>query len=89
MKKFFTYLCLILLLSVPVYAAGGIITADIPVRSALIDNQYHVTVSITDNPGFASLQLELFYNDSTVRCVHVRPASLLSSHGRVPGTSPG
>jgi len=36
-------------------------------------------VSISDNPGFASLQLELFYNDQTMKCVKVIPGEVIKS----------
>jgi len=75
----FTVTLLLCLLYLRVYAASPKLTVEIPDRGVLIGNQYHVTVSISDNPGFASLQLELFYNDQTMKCVKVIPGEVIKS----------
>ena len=74
MKRIVCVLLTILLLTGTAYAA---IEVSIPDRNTLIGEQYYVTVSISENPGFASVQMELYYDASVIRCVKVVPGDVL------------
>lgn len=77
MKKALFLLLLSLLLVVPVFAAETSITVTIPQKAVLIGDQYYVTVSVSGNPGFSSMQLELFYDDAVMECVKVIPGDVV------------
>ena len=77
MKKALCLLLLSLLLVVPVFAAETKITVTIPQKAVLIGDQYYVTVSVSGNPGFSSMQLELFYDDAVMECVKVIPGDVV------------
>ncbi|MBQ6795158.1 MAG: S-layer homology domain-containing protein [Clostridia bacterium] len=47
------------------------VTVTIPEQKELLDGKYIVSVDISENTGFASLQLELFYNENTLTCEKV------------------
>ena len=86
MKKLFTAVLMLILFALPAYASGAEITVEIPNRGALMEEQYYVTVSVADNPGFASLQLELFYDADVMDCVQVRPGEVVC--GMLSDTNP-
>lgn len=77
MKKIlctFLVLCMLAALAaMGTTASAAQIKVNIPERNALVGDQYCVTVSVADNPGFASLQIELFYNAQVFECVKVTP----------------
>jgi hypothetical protein len=77
MKKALCLVLLSFLLIVPVFAAGTNITVTIPQKAVLIGDQYYVTVSVSGNPGFSSMQLELFYDDAVMECVKVIPGDVV------------
>ena len=77
MKKALCLVLLSFLLIVPVFAAETNITVTIPQKAVLIGDQYYVTVSVSGNPGFSSMQLELFYDDAVMECVKVIPGDVV------------
>ena len=67
MKRILFILPLLLtILILPVHASSTTITVDIPAKTTLVEDQYHVTVSLEGNPGFASIQLELSYDPDVI-----------------------
>ena len=86
MKKFLFPLLLLMMLTVNVYAADTTVTVDIPAQNVLVGDHYYVTVSLEGNPGFASAQMELFYNADVVQCVKVIPGDVVK--GMLSDTNP-
>ena len=75
MKKLLSTFLAILLATNIVYASE--ITVTIPEQNELVEDKYIISVDITDNPGFASLQIELFYNDDVLTCEKVLPGDVV------------
>ena len=69
MKKLLLILLALLLATNTVYASE--ITVTVPNQNELVDGKYNVYVDISENNGFASLQVELFYNADTLICENV------------------
>jgi len=86
MKRILCVLLILSMLYIPVYASSATVTVDIPERGVLVGDQYYVTVSVSDSPGFASLQIELSYNKDVVSCVRVVPGDVVS--GMLSDTNP-
>ena len=79
MKRILFILPLLLtILILPVHASSTTITVDIPAKTTLVEDQYHVTVSLEGNTGFASIQLELSYDPDVIQCVEVISGSLVN-----------
>ena len=68
MKKLIATVLLFCLLAINVSAASPSVIVDIPNQTSTSDGQYSVTVSIKDNPGFASLQMKLYYDPNVMSC---------------------
>lgn len=85
MKKLLICFLAVILLSTHVMAAG-VITVNIPNRTTITQNQYTVSVKITDNPGFASLQLELYYDPSVITCTKIVTGDVIK--GMLSDTNP-
>lgn len=77
MKKLFLTLIAFLLATNMVYAASPQIDVTIPDQEEFTEGKYIISVDITDNPGFASLQIELFYNDDVLTCEKVLPGDVV------------
>ena len=75
MKKLLSTFLALLLTTNIVYASE--ITVTIPEQKELVEDKYIISVDITDNPGFASLQIELFYNDDVLTCEKVLPGDVV------------
>ncbi len=86
MKKQLVAVIIIFMLALNIYATSPELTVSIPEKAALVDGQYHIMVSISDNPGFASVQLELFYNSSVMDCIKVIPGDAVK--GMLTDTNP-
>ena len=86
LKRFLFPLLISLMLTVSAHAADTTVTVDIPAQNVLVGDQYYVTVSMEGNPGFASAQMELFYNADVVRCVKVIPGDVV--RGMLSDTNP-
>lgn len=86
MKKIFVIMLSILMLATYVVATSPNITVDIPNRTTISQNQYTISVKISDNPGFASVQLELFYNPSVIKCTKIIPGDVIK--GMLSDTNP-
>lgn len=68
-------MCVVMIFPVIVYASE--ITVTIPEQKELVEDKYIISVDITDNPGFASLQIELFYNDDVLTCEKILPGDVI------------
>ena len=77
MKKLFSTLLALLLMTNIVYAASTEVSVNIPSKDELTEGKYLISVDISDNPGFASLQIELFYNENTLTCEKVVPGEVV------------
>ena len=86
MKKILIVLLAILLLATHILAASPNITVDIPNRTTISQNQYTISVKISDNPGFASLQLELYYDPSVIKCTKIISGDVIK--GMLSDTNP-
>lgn len=75
MRQFLSALLALMLATNVVYASE--ITVTIPDQTELVEDKYIISVDITDNPGFASLQIELFYNDDVLTCEKVLPGDVV------------
>lgn len=75
MKKLLSTFLAILFATNIVYASE--ITVTIPEQKELVEDKYIISVDIMDNPGFASLQIELFYNDDVLTCEKVLPGDVI------------
>lgn len=75
MKKLLSTFLALLLTTNIVYASE--ITVTIPEQKELVEDKYIISVDIMDNPGFASLQIELFYNDDVLTCEKVLPGDVV------------
>lgn len=75
MKKLLSTFFALLLTTNIAYASE--ITVTIPDQKELVEDKYIISVDITDNPGFASLQIELFYNDDALTCEKVLPGDVV------------
>lgn len=75
MKKLLsTFLALLLTTNI---VCASEITVTIPDQKELVEDKYIISVDIMDNPGFASLQIELFYNDDVLTCEKVLPGDVV------------
>lgn len=87
MKKHFIAAFLsMLLLGFNVYAAPPEIAVSIPDKAELVDGQYIITVTMSENPGFSAAQLELSYNREVLECQKVIPGEVLK--GMLTDTNP-
>ena len=77
MKKLFSAILALLLTTNIVYAASTEVSVHIPSQDELTEGKYLISVDISDNPGFASLQIELFYNENTLTCEKVVPGAVV------------
>lgn len=84
MKRFFAGIIVLLMLTTHVFAAT--LTVNIPNRTTISQNQYTVSVKITDNPGFASIQLELYYDPSVINCTKIIAGDVIK--GMLSDTNP-
>ena len=75
--KGLSILGLIMACSVTAYAAQPTISVNIPDQKDVTDGKYVVSVDIADNPGFASLQMELYYNKDVLACEKVVPGDVV------------
>lgn len=75
--KCLTTACLIMTFSVPAYASQTTVSVDIPEHTSLNEDRYQISVDIKDNQGFASLQIELGYNDGVLSCEKVVPGEVV------------
>ena len=75
--KGLTVLGLIMAGSVTAYAAQPTVSVNIPDQKEVTDGKYVVSVDIADNPGFASLQMELYYNKDVLSCEKVVPGDVV------------
>lgn len=73
-KLLLTFLALLLTTNI---AYASKITVTIPEQKELVEDKYIISVDITDNPGFASLQIELFYNDDVLTCEKILPGDVV------------
>ena len=75
MKKLLsTFLALLLTTNI---VCASEITVTIPDQKELVEDKYIISVDITDNHGFASLQIELFYNDDVLTCEKILPGDVV------------
>ncbi len=75
MRKRFIFICILILMTASaVYADGAQISVEISDR-----DEYYVTAKISENPGFASAQFELFYDTDAAECVEIIPGEIISS----------
>lgn len=79
MEKIIKMLLFFLILALPfnIYATSSQIKLNIPSQNELTEDHYLISVDITDNPGFASLQVELFYNSAVLTCERVIPGEVV------------
>lgn len=87
MKKFFTIILTAMLFTI---TAAAELYITFPSSEELKQEQYAVTISITDNPGFISTQFELRYDPKIAVCTKVVPGEaasgmLTASNPDVPG----
>lgn len=75
-----------LLIGFSVYAAPPGIAVSIPDKAELVDGQYIVTVTMSENPGFLAAQMELSYNSEVIECKKIIPGEILK--GMLTDTNP-
>ena len=79
MKRILTFILLLIFIATAVFASAAQLDVTMPDKGELTDGKYHVTVEISDNPGFASLQLELFYNDNVLTCEKIVTGEVINN----------
>lgn len=79
-------LCSILIFTAQIAASAATISVNIPDQHTLTDQQYRITVDISENEGFLSAQLELFYNPEVMECIRVVPGEV--TRGMLTDTNP-
>lgn len=84
--RYFVCLGLILLFPATAYASQTVVTVNIPDQKTLVDQNYMVSVDIAENPGFSSLQMELYYNKEVLACEKVLPGEVVK--GMLTDTNP-
>lgn len=77
MKKTFSIFLIFAVIINVLSASASEITVTIPDQKELVEDKYIISIDITDNPGVASLQIELFYNDDVLTCEKVLPGDVI------------
>lgn len=80
--RFFLALMLIISLAVPALAAETAqLTLDAEHTSVESGDTFSVLVKVKDNPGFQSLQLNVFYDTQILTCTEVKAGKILKQDG--------